>query len=269
MKTGDFLFISLIIILIFVGGRVNGQFDKNYKIISLEGEKTEISVVDSLQEGIWIKYRGEKRYVGGNWYGITKVQLLTDNFVEVQYGAAGGSGLHNTNILLVCVKDNRLHVALDMEVESLFNDSYGLLKFECLYCDSSRLNGVGWAGLYIARIKAVGAISSNNFQLQINTRQALKSTEVPRKEWYDRHTKAVLRFDMDRCVFYTSYKFLDGTFYVYDEKTGKVSRQSFHGTFPVIDSESEYFINGKWYFKNTLFGKRVEIGEYEFMQVTY
>ena len=255
---GNFLFVVNLTVLILANYIAIGQpEEKKYKIISLEGKTTEISVIDRLDGGIWIKHNNDsKSYVRDNQYGITEVKLLSRNLLEILYGSSGGSGLHNTSIVLVCIKNDKPHIAMTMLVESLYDDSCGLLKAKSLYDERFRLLYDVWAGIYIVDMKTVGTIDSNNFHLDLTIRDASKSSNEPKKYWHDRRIKTTLHFDSHKGIFFNNRKYLDGTFSIYHQNTHGKSQQFFHGIYPAIDIKTLptiYFINENWYEKNVKF----------------
>lgn len=267
------LLIIFTVMLLSKSSVAHGQkWEKKYKVKSLESHTEEISVIEDLSYGrILLVCNKDSSYITDNQYGIKKITFLNNNILKILYGSTGGSGLHNTSLLLVGIKNKKPHIAMKILVESLYHDSFGLLGIASIYDDRFNSSKEKWSGVYVINIKSAGSIDSNNLHLNLAIRDALKTTNVLKSYWHDQQIEITLYFDCNEGVFFNNHKSLNGIFSIQTENTIGIPQKFFDGKYPVIDGEklpTNYFIKGKWYVKNNRY-KETSADSFQFIQVSF
>lgn len=232
-------YVILLIILINVGKAVQAQ---SYTIESFEGIPQKINVTCDGENLTITCFRDTIHITDFNDFpeGAT---LLNNNFLKVVYDARGGTGLHLTHTLLLCVNNQKLYQAI--HITSVFNEEF---------IDYSKkvdpANPVAERSRYELFLNLTGS-SKEDYKLTIHIHDERKSKE-PHRTNYNKNSQTVLKFNKLLNIFYSKYERVSNRFTVFDPKTYDEGKQYVSGNFPVVrlGAYDYYIIKGEWYEKD-------------------
>ncbi len=200
---------------------------ETYTITTLEGIEQRVIVNNDWQDRrLRVICGNDTISFTDNWYGSVSATFLTKNFLKIIYSRRGGSGIHNDDLLLICVKNNKLHSALDIVSYSEF------------------IYGGDDVDDYNASLK-IAAGSNENIRLELSANR--EYAKILHKKNY--RTAAILDFDKNKCVFFSRHEYIDNVFHVYNFADEKTTDKRFTGTYPMVDigRRRYYFAKGTWY----------------------
>jgi len=201
---------------------------KTIKIISLDGKKRELHFMpDYANHELNISCLKDTISIDDFWGVPAEIHVLDNRFVQVIYEVRGGSNLALGNMLIVCVKGNKLYEALHIIRYSTW-DSGDLRKYKVRVVFQKPFR--------------------NTYQLNVAVRDYVNILAHPEENYYytDYNT---LRFDKKTNLFYNLKSRVYDTLKVYQPYTGQFVKQPIQGTFPTIllGEESYYYIKDGWY----------------------
>ncbi|MGZ3946269.1 MAG: hypothetical protein ACXVJB_15090, partial [Mucilaginibacter sp.] len=97
-----------IICVISFSRQANAQDIRDLKILSFDGSNQKIGLnYDEATEILKLLVLKDTLYVAGVSY-IDTVETLSNQFLLIQYGVRGGSGIHVKHALIISVKNDKL-----------------------------------------------------------------------------------------------------------------------------------------------------------------
>jgi hypothetical protein len=202
---------------------------KTYTIKSLGGQSRKVHITpDYANRSLRISCLSDTISVNDYWDVPPEVYILNKNFLTIKYEVRGGSGLGLGNIIVLCIKNNRLYEAIHV------------LRY-------SHSEGDGEIEDYRIKPVLIGN-SGKTYRLNVKVNDASYS-KYNTSSNFNYQNLSVLKFDINQNVFFSVKKNIYGEFTIYDLKTDKEIKQQVRGNFPaiILGTENYYFINDEWY----------------------
>ena len=162
-----------------------------------------------------------------NFWGVPpKIEQLDKKFVKISYEVRGGSNLGLGNVLILCVKGNKLFEALHV------------LRYTNWDSGDEKMG-------YFIKLNLNGNTKSN-YHLTVGVKDYVYSKRNPETN-YTYYNNTILSFDQTNNVFYSIKKGVYNQ--VAAAKEAKSAKQKVNGNFPMIilGKETYYYINNRWY----------------------
>ncbi|WP_419700277.1 hypothetical protein [Mucilaginibacter sp. NFX135] len=170
-----------------------------------------------------------------------EIFILKESFLSVHYTVRSGSNQSREHLLLLCINNNKLYEAL----HAISLSTYDVVNVYDKKADSLKL--FDEHGKYGLSTKLI-CIDKDHYKLSVNIQDESKSKRDPKTDHnYNKLTN--LNFDMNRGVFYSTFKDISKYFTIYDPKARKEIRQYIMGRYPAIElgKNNYYYINNGWY----------------------
>lgn len=218
--------------------------NNNYKFFNLENMEVNINIkMDYVNENIVISLNSyDTICINGFRELIKDVNVIDNNFIQINFLTRGGSGVKNLRLVLICVSKSKLYKAFDVlstiqcEFHNTFNeDTY-------IYDESSIYN------LSFLTLQS----KDDKHMLIAQEYDMIKSQNNPKLN-YERYDTLYFKFDTVRKIFSNSVSMLQGIFIIDSDQLGLAKNMiEYNGYFPVIklSSSEYYYIENNWYIKD-------------------
>jgi hypothetical protein len=210
---------------------------KTFNLVTLDSKIAKVKITpDYAKRVLRITYLKDTITIYDFWGVPPVIQMLNKTFIEIKYEIRGGSNLGLGNILILCVKDNKIIEA--MHVLRYTNLDSGNEKMD--YHINLNINGN----------------NKSDYSLSTHIHDDTYSKQNPETN-YNYNNETTLNFDTKHNVFYSIKQNVYN--YIAATKAEKATKQKVNGNFPVIilGKEIYYFINERWY----QLGRNDEINE--------
>jgi hypothetical protein len=201
---------------------------KTYHIKSMDGINSKIHFMPNYWEHI-LKISCLKDTITCNdfWGAPIEIRVLKKYFIQIKYDVRGGSNFALGNILILCVRGNKLCEAIH------------ILRYS------------SWDGLekadYSVRLTLHGS-SKKEFKLYAVVHDKMLSYSSPEKN-YTYNDQSILSFDDKLDVFYSVKNEVDNTFNVSNTIDGKTHKQEIVENLHqiILGTENYYLLKDGWY----------------------
>jgi hypothetical protein len=227
---------KLLLLLISVCAIWNDAKAQTYTIESFQGAKVKIHLNETSSRYSAAVSCSTDTVFLDDYAGIKEVRVLRRKFLEIIYNTRGGSGSQFRNTMILSVNRNKINVSM---LVTSFGRAFG-----------GDIDG----SLYILKFGITGNDKSN-YKLITHIYDRHSSNSHPESN-YIKSKQAILDFDPNQNIFYSSYKKITQSFKMAGSDV-QSEKLELNETLPVIifDGDSYYNIKGKWYKRgdNTLF----------------
>jgi len=206
---------------------------KDTKILtiqSLDGGKQKVKIIpDYVNRVLKINCLTDTIKIEDFWGVTPEIDILGGKFIQIQYEVRGGTGYALGNVLILCVRNNKLYEAMHV-----------------LRYTQSEI-GDDATGDYNIKIK-IDKNDKGSYILKVNIHDDFNSKSRPEKNYkYD--NLSILNFDLSRNVFYSIKKDRYDTFISTFLKNHKNHKNKIPGNFPeiILGSETYYYFGNRWY----------------------
>lgn len=215
---------------------------QSYKISGFDGT-TKVIHVSERGEILTISYLTDTLHIQDFNNFMEDVSILNKNFLKIIYRVRAGTGLDDQHTLLLCINGKTLCQAL--HVMSIFNEDF--IDYSKKVDLSDMIAVKSRYQLYLD----MNGTNAQNFTLNIKIHDERKSKLDP-QENYTTDKQVLLKFDLQKKIFYNTNKTISRHFKIFDPKTQAEINQYVSGTFPAIKmgKTDYYFIRDEWYEKN-------------------